>query len=533
MRWNLKPVSALKALAVTVSAWTMCAAPVAQGAEAAYNQKQLISQYLKESGLTSQKITIGQFWGRVRHIYPAVLQKQLDPWMKIHANEMMPSIQASSFKDGDNVEQVRLVLTSGSESNTLTFTGNDDKPMKVNGVTLTRAELADYNKFEQLAAKVASQDPVLKKSTQSSKTSSTNAQRSNTTLQPSQLAKMNLRQQMKYFLKLREVSEAANHVIELKEGRKGASNVNASAESAVAALWRTLLGTTAYALYEEGTSCVASGWIATYHRGSKGASCAAPPDGRVSLLNQVQTLSSSFPSSVVTDMRDCVSKRNGLPCNPLLFGLNSSGGAYCVTESLSTATSQCNTAAPVTDPERIINSIVKVKGGTDGLCNVTKSGDKNEVSQECLSKLGDYTAGLQKSYLDAAKFCTSGVDWSSDSLKDINVAKSTWQANAKGKGQLAPDQIDACNKLKDRYFALQQLVAQAPPPVPATGPACEVPGASKNDKGDCVCSDGKPPRPQPKSAKSGRRGGSKSLPPPPTPGQGGDDLCACGAPSEH
>lgn len=509
MRWNLKPVSALKALAVTVSAWTLCVAPVAQGAEAAYNQKQLISQYLKESGLTTQKTTIGQFWGRVRHIYPVVLQKQLDPWMKIHANEMMPSIQASSFKDSDNVEQVRLVLTSGSESNTLTFTGNDDKPMKVNGVTLTRAELADYNKFEQLAAKVASQDPVLKKSTQQNSQSSASTEKR--MLKGRDIAKLPLRQQMEYFLKMRTAVQAADHVLDVYKGTKGASYEYQQPQDAVAALWQVLLGANAVAKVD--SACIASGWVASYYKGS----CARPEEGQASLLRQVQEL--PFNDSVKSKVTSCA-KGGGLPCNPLLFGFSdNSGNPICITSNLSSATKQCNEKVPLPqDKEKIIQSIVAARGGDASLCKLEGN---NTVSQACSDKLEKYTENLQQHYLNAAQFCTKG---------GVNSIASRSEWEAKARTDIRKDQKEACDNLKDRYFDLSVALSQQP--VAATGPACEVQGASKNDKGECVCSDGKPPRPQPKSARSGGRraigGGNKSLPPPPAPGQGGDSSDSSG-----
>lgn len=500
MRWKFKPVPVMKTVAATLSMWTMCIAPVAQGAEAARN-KQLISQYLKDTGLTTKKQTIGEFWAKVRHVYPTVLQKQLDPWMSIHKNELMPTIEASSFKDSDNKEQVRLLLISGSESNTLTFTGDDDKPLKVNGVTLTYNDLADYNHFDKLAEKIANQDPKLKNSMKpdSAKNTATPAAKTVTQkrfLKGNDLAKMNLRQQMDYFLKMREAVQAADKVLSYAgKPTKGASfnffDLEEQDSSAVANIWQVLLGVNAVAKVEQ--ACIASGWVASYYKGS----CARPEQGQASLLRQVQEL--PFNDTVKAKVSSCA-KGGGLPCNPLLFGFSdSSGSPICITSNLPSATKQCNEATPLPgSKEKIIQSIVAARGGDGSICKLKD----DTVSQACADKLEKYTQNLQQHYLNAAGFCTKGGVTSIENAKE-------WESKARK--DIAKDQKEACENLKDRFFDLKIEVAG-----PVVAPACEVAGANRNEKGDCVCSDGKPPRPptpQPKSSRGGKSSG-KSLPNP-------------------
>ncbi len=433
MRWKFKPVPAIKTLAATLSMWTMCIAPVAQGAEAAHN-KQLINQYLKESGLTTQKMTIGQFWGKVRHIYPTVLQKQLDPWMSIHKNEAMPSFEASSFKDADNNEQVRIILKAGSETGTLTFTGDDEKPLKVNGVTLTRAELADYNKFEQLAAKIADQDPVINKSVNGAKNSKH-------ILKGKEIANLPLRQQMDYFFKMRMAGEAADKVLDFKNngGKKGASLDYGTPDSAVASLWQVLLGAKAVAKVEQ--ACIASGWVASYayDKDRKRVTCGAPIEGRATILKQVEEL--PFNANVKSQVASCA-QGGGLPCNPLLFGFkDNSGSPICITSSLNTATAQCDSQARLPgDKEKIIKSIVAARGGDGSICQI--KGEKT-VSQACADKLEKYTDNLTAHYLNAAQFCTNG------GVKSV-TDKDAW-VTKKG---ILNDQTEACDKLKDRFVDL-------------------------------------------------------------------------------
>lgn len=498
MRWIFKPVPTLKMFAATLSMWTMCIAPVAQGAEAANNNKQLINQYLKESGLTTQKITIGEFWGRVRHIYPPTLQKQLDPWMTIHKKELMPTITASSFKDTDNKEQVRLIMTSGHESGTLTFTGDEEQPLKINSVTVSREELANYNKFDQLMEKVVKQDPTLSKAV----VNSTGTEKR--FLKGRDIAKLPLRQQMEYFLKMRSAVESADRVLDLNKGQKGAAFDYSTPDSAVAALWRVLLGASAQAKIDQ--ACIASGWVASYFKGS----CAHADQGQATLLRQVADL--PFSANVKNKVSSCATG-GGLPCNPLLFGFSdNSGSPICIKSSLITATQQCNSAVPLPgSKEKIIQSIVAARGGDGSLCKVK---DGSTVSESCVVKLDTYTKNLQEHYLNAARFCTKG------GVSNIE-SRAEWEAKART--DIRKDQKEACDNLKDRFFDLK---VEAGAPAAGAGDNCaKIPGSHAGEGGACLCADGSVPHPEgQKVKKAGKHTkghkGEIPLPPPPSPDDG-------------
>lgn len=272
MKRIFKLIDILKSLAVTVSLWTLCMAPVAQGAGAEKSNKELINRYLKETGLTTQQMTVGDYWAKVRHVYPEVLLKQLDPWMKAHKNDLMPKIEASTFKDSDNKEQVRLVLFKDGETHTLTFTGHEDTPLKVDNVTLTAQEVLNYKKFDRLAEKIATQDRSYKGApaptrlpAQKDPGAKVSAIKEKRFLKSREIVKLPLKQQMEYFLKMRQATEAADKVLDLASkspgkgasfnfekmeefGAKGFSSLKMAAE----ALWNVLFGTPAYGQWAPG-----------------------------------------------------------------------------------------------------------------------------------------------------------------------------------------------------------------------------------------------------------------------------------------
>ncbi len=525
MRLNCKPKTVFKSLAVTLSVWTMCMAPLAQGAAAKRSNKDKINRYLKETGLTTQKLTIGQFWAKVRHVYPPVLLKQLDPWMKIHQNEMMPRIEASSFKDSDNKEQVRLVLSKDSENHTLTFTGDEDKPLKADNLTLTKKELYDFKNFNKMAEKIANEDPLRSnkdsaaKSTPKDSLKKVSSVKVKRILSGKELAKMSLHQQMEYMFKMREASDAADRVLETqrKPAGSGASfeyEKNKNSETVSTAFWRAFLGADAEANRgtstvlqtatanaksagtnkkqsksrssnrngssgsdnrPDGSPCIVSGWVSIYN----GNSCASPVQGRINLTTQIDQLKSNniFPADVISKVQSCVQK-NGLPCNPLLFGFDSQGASsepYCITgakSDINSATKKCNEKSPLnssSDQDKIIKSIAKAKGDKEGLCSIKEKDGKSLISKNCSEKLGSYMYDLERHYLNAAGYCLKD-----NYLEGPNPpTPADWDQHAKAVGKppgLRPDQKEACDNLKKRFFALQveveDKIIEAPPTSP-------------------------------------------------------------------
>ncbi|MBO9667730.1 MAG: hypothetical protein J7501_13065, partial [Bdellovibrio sp.] len=229
MRLNLKPVRTIQALAATAASFTICMAPVAQGAQAATNQKLLINQLLKETGVSTKKQTVGQFWAQVRHVYPPKLQKQMDQWVKLNKNEMMPTVEATTFKDANGIEQVRLNMNMGQGKNiTITYTGDEEFPLKVNGVALSKKEVFTHSKIDTLMMPKLVKDPTIKKSLDVpvEKGLMTQANfKPKKILNGRELAQLPLRAQTEYLMKLRLASEAADKVMDLTaKPKKGAAN---------------------------------------------------------------------------------------------------------------------------------------------------------------------------------------------------------------------------------------------------------------------------------------------------------------------
>ncbi|MGZ3772362.1 MAG: hypothetical protein ACXVCY_00720, partial [Pseudobdellovibrionaceae bacterium] len=402
MSWKLKPVSLLKNFSAGISIVTMCISPVAQGAAAA-DQKTLINQYLKETGLTTKKMTINEYWKMVRHVYPPKLQKQMDDWVAKHKNELMPSISASSFKDADNKEQVRLVLSKDGESVTLTFTGDDDIPLKVNSVPLTKKELLDVNNFDKMTSKLSQLDSTFASNHNTGKASENKKRH---VLTYGQYNNLSARKRAEYLIELRLVMEAAQKAIELKYGTHALQEINnkyewvlqfffgdeASAKSKKAKSAKSSGGPDL-----TGINCIYAGYLTQY---GESGSCAGAELGAANFKAQLKYGESC---STPTDV----------PCNPLAYGFQENGQAFCVpgdtAQIRKKATENCNKKSPLdgkgdqTNIARIIKSFMKTATGAKDID--LKFNKEGKISQAQHAQIKDYLEALNKLITDADTAC--------------------------------------------------------------------------------------------------------------------------------
>ncbi|MFV8259063.1 hypothetical protein ACNQKP_14740 [Bdellovibrio bacteriovorus] len=459
MRWKLKPKSLMKSLAASASAFTMCMAPVAQGA-AAQDQKKLINQYLKETGLTTKKMTVGEFYRMVRHVYPHKLQKQMDQWVELNRHEMMPAVEASTYKGSDGKEQVRLTLTHAGQTSTWTFTGDDENPLKVNGVNFKRKELMNYNNFNAIAGKMVKLDPVVAKSL---KTGKQKPLSKNFVLTYKEYTRLTPRQKAEYFVRMRAALESAQKVYKTIYGAQALNEFNKRHEWAASFLF----GEEAQAASLTGKPCIVAGYLSIY---GENGSCGGSKQGAIDLKNKMEVNSAT-----------CLN--NGVSCNPMVYGFSANGSPHCVSRSeVKYATRVCNSKSPLRtndpksegeDKKRIIESYLKKVEKQD--INLVLN-EEGKISQEQYNQISAYLGGLQNFINSAVAECG--------------------QAPLQKIAQQRDDQMSACNEIKTRAFSLQSFVVSPeppPPPGPIAGGDCSVekPGSVPGEGGKgCVCPEG-------------------------------------------
>ncbi len=462
MKWNLKPVSVAKQLAATLSLVTMCASPLAQGAQAKeqqtqrdkMTQKERVSYFLRKSGLNTGKMTVSEFWTMFRPAYNEKTQRYMDQWVNAYPNELMPNVEATVVKGADG-EQVRLLFSKGGKSFTASYTGNPDRPVRINGTTLTRDDVMKMNDFKGFLTKLKSKDATLNKiiDVDAPKRKITK----DVVMTVKEFKKLTARQKAEYFIRLREAAMAAQKVFTAKYGKTAWQEIESKHQWAI----QFLLGTPADAARASGLSgkpCIVAGWISIY--GEQG-SCGGTDSGARDLEAQMSASKASCSGG------------NSVPCNPMVYGFTSSGASHCIPraprETINNATALCNGKAPIDTPEQkkaIVESYMKKVKGQDINLQLVDG----KISEEQYQQVAGFFDDLGMFVAKATEECEK------DPLKSISDSSRK-------------DQKSACDAIKERAFALEAFRNQ-PAPQPGGGNCDETMKNSQMMGGTCGCPDG-------------------------------------------
>ncbi len=462
--------SFFKGAAACASMFTFCMTPVAQGAAAKNTQKQLIAQYLKETGLSQKnnKMTANEFYNIVRVVYPDVLKSQLDPWFAENKNESLPVVEASSFVDANNIEQVRLTLSKDGETMTVTFTGDDEFPLKVNGVALSRSEILNPANFSAMSAKLIAKDKAISKSVNkgkylapvtagSSKEDQRKLMKASLNAFPAKklfvnsksYTKMSSKERIEYFMRIRAMMDSAELVHDAFRNAKKTASVDTDKYQVVMNL---ILGENAQAAVSSGGKCIIAGFVSTY-----GSNLSCGTDSTTDATTQyskIMSKSTGFKSCQTTEV----------PCNPLVYGFNNSGQPYCIPTTskaaINSATKLCNGLSPLSGPDisaeqeaqnkkRIVESFLKAAKGKDAKVNPVNKDGEYKIPPTEYEQISDYINGLKGYITEANSMCQS------------EDGRSTTTSR--------PDQLEACEELAKRAFDLKtyadEVQSQLPPVV--------------------------------------------------------------------
>lgn len=422
MRWQLKASSVAKTLAVSLSAFTMCISPVAQGA-AAQTEKEKITQYLKGTGLSNSKkqMTVGEYWQMVRHVYPPKIKGEIDSWVRLNRLQLMPKVEATTIK-GPNGEQVRLVFTKDGQNVSVTFTGDPDRPVKVNGVTLTLKEINNYNALPELGDKLEKADPTLAKI----KTKNPGPVSQNSVLTWDEYKKLRLKQRAEYMIHMRLALEAAEKVIRTRTETKTAA---IETESKIDFVMRTLFGDVAFAGKLTGQNCIVAGYISVYGQDD---SCGSDRKGGALNANLRGQMS----------QRGASCSGNQVGCNPLVYGFKG-GRSICVPAGeLKYATRYCGAQAPIDTPENkkaIIESYMNAHGGNVKL----QLNAEGKIPESQRAQIEPFLSELQGMLRDAYSRCSTAP------LADVAASRE--------------EQGSACEELQKRMIALETFANECGP----------------------------------------------------------------------
>jgi hypothetical protein len=470
MKWNFKPWTFTKQVAAGLSIVTMCSTQLAQGAQAKeankertkLSQKELISQYLRTTGLTTKKLTAGEYWKMVRPVYPAAFQKYMDAWIVPNRNMPMPTIDATTLKGRDG-EQVRLLFSDkNGQSMAATFTGDISQLVKINGVSVTNKELMNTKNFPALLEKLAKSDASMKKMIQVKAPKRTLGKNYIASVQ--EFKSFTARQKAEYFIRLRLLAEAGQKLYKAHYGVQAWEQMQNKHEYAL----RLLLGTEADAAARTpgtaaGQPCIVAGYLSVYGENS---SCGGNTTGWTDVQNKMQAMKATCSGG-------------GIACNPMVYGFSEGGGAHCMTRSAAKfATRECNKMSPLQNADkhqealnkkRIVETYMKQVKGQD----IDLQLDQNDhISLEQYEQVKDFFTDL-KGYVDSA-------------------VGACGQAPLQQTAEARQDQASACQEIKDRAFALEAFPVAPQPDLGGKNCDEEMQG-SVSQGNQCLCPEGTQP----------------------------------------
>ena len=429
----------LKMMMSFLAVFSMTVMPLAEAEAKKQDQKERINQYLKETGLSTGKMTVAEYWRMIRHTQPENMRQAMDLWVSNHRNEMMPQFDAVSFIDADGNEQTRLTAKIEGRTHNFTIMGGPDPKLKIDNVTFTKNEAGD---FKKMSDRLVKEDKSLAKTSNKGKT----VDFSNVVMTLDEVNKLTVRQQAEYLYRLRLALQLSAKVMERTYGVQAVNEMYRKLD----VVTRYLFGETADAKMDlTGKTCVVAGYISIY--GGKSQSCGGVGEGDQNLKQQMGQYGQSCGAAAP------------IPCNPLVYGFSDSGSAFCVPKAqVKYATANCNDQSPMhkdnaAEKARIIESYMKVVSGKNIKLHPN---DKGEIPVEERAQIAGYLGDLNKLIDQSVELCTK-----SDEMGKIQVQR--------------PDQKSACDNLMIRAFDLKTFAAAPEPPIELPPPMPKPP------KDDC------------------------------------------------
>lgn len=432
---------------------------MAHGAQAHQARKEELKKFLKVSGFDHPKnaITVGEFHRKFRLWYPQPLRSQMDTWAAEHRYEKMPRVETSVFKDKSGKEQVRMLFSKDGKITTLTTAEGHAQIGSIKMVP------DDFHRTDQFIEKLTTKDPYFKNL--QAKYRPESKRKPSVAVTAREWAAFTKNERSQYLLQLSHLTRTADFILNdtassnfFKSSKKKSTSSLVSPAFEVIARW--VAGEPAFCQQQipsAGQSCIVAGWIASY---GENLSCGGVESGRAQWNSQIQdTFSSTFPRS-----KGCSSGSS--PCNPLVYGFQQGGGAYCVPNAqIREATKVCNGISPLNgmndaaNARRIAESWLKAQGN-DTQLQFDAEGKLREDQYQLIageiSKLNDFIS-------QAEQACDSELGQKIQGKRD--------------------DQASACEEIRKRRLALEKYI------IGKTDDLCEDGSAPRQDPrtGDAIC----------------------------------------------
>lgn len=318
---------------MTVSLATMIFSPVALGKQAQNNQEQIskaqLEQIVQQLGL-NKSMTFGEFYKKNKEYYPPRVQKMVEQLVVKFKNEPMPQFVVGTMLNSKGETISTLRINGKDQLANIQFLGEPNKFVKFDNTNLTQEDIANFDDmFTKLYMGDASHRKGFGDALTSPKTMKTAAAKKPAPTQFVGLPKITKElwqkmtpiQRAQFMMNMRMLWSGAQDVLDAKSAKGTKGKKTSSLDK-----WNMF-----FSMLDEAnaadTKCVVAGYIGTYGTGKR---CNYPAGASVTGCN--------------------------FPCNPTIYGFDSSGKQFCLSNSneLQTATHYnkgCDAKMPLTSVE--------------------------------------------------------------------------------------------------------------------------------------------------------------------------------------
>jgi hypothetical protein len=440
--------------------------------------KAMVQEYFKFTGLGGKKkITVGEFYTKMRPLFPKTQRNDWDRWATLNHNSLMPDIQVTSYKASEGKDQVRMLLTMPDKKVvTLSFDPNSDKSfVKYNNVNLSKKDIIYY---EQAARKVATFDKDVNASV---KNGAVNRFRQPVKLSYEEYKRFTPAQRAEYIVNLRYLVESSQEALKVFRGGRAMNERERKQEYVVQQFLGQFAEADEDAPPRVGDRCMVNGYFSVYGETS---SCGGGKTGKANLMSVIPK----------ADLAGC--PKNHYPCNGLVYAYSSSDKPFCVKNEPDTIRFATSDACAVASPLRKRTPEEIQKGDKKRLAE--EIADKKRIVESYLKKQGK---GINLQFNDEGKISEEQHKLIEGYLNELNAyvdlaaAKCNTMPLSSNK---RADQRTACDAIALRKITID-TIAITPPPIPVVvvpgkRPEPEPPldcavvkPGSLPDNGQCVC----------------------------------------------
>lgn len=447
----------LRFAAASSAVLTMIFSPVAMGLQSEDTLKKQIEAFMSQTQL-NKRITHKEFWNKTKHLYSGQIYKDVERYFMNSPNELMPefSLKESLSSTGEKIPT--LTISENGKSHTMQIFGEKAKFAKFNNVVLTEN---DIMLITPAMKRIAASDIKIKKEFDRQIIKASTPKFSGTpTITREMWKKMSPIQRAQFMLNLRFLWSGAQDVLGAQESSNLKNDIKPKGKKTSALdKWNNFFAMINQAEADQavGTSCVVAGYIGTYAR------------------NADKRMSCQYPKTAP------ITPSCARPCNSVIYGNDSKGNQFCLTNKteLQTAT-HYDTASNTSCDEKMPLSVLKaaMPKGSDPLSSASYVGAKEKNEAQARAQLDDpKVRDLTQKYLESMLSGDLKAAFQDGKITDAMLAEfikiqkqfdkeigdaRTACAKAADQKQFDPNFQEACTQLHNRFLFVAEFLSKKP-----------------------------------------------------------------------